>query len=343
MKAKISNIVNNERHELYTVLPLETPYSLFVDVCNACNFKCKFCAIQYANRELPFRKGCMDYDLFCKIINDLKQFSKPLKMLRLAANGEPLINKKLPEMIKCAKDAGVTEWIEFVSNASLLTPELNRKLVSAGLDRIRISIEGLGAEAYYEMSGVKIDWDQFVSNIKDLYDHRGKCKIYIKTVDAAVDTEEKKQTFFSVFGDMCDNISIEHVIPIWTGYDEINKDFEIETAEGLHGHKVKEIEVCPFPFYSFVVNPDGEVTVCCNDWERKISMGNAKSESIYDIWNGEKYYLFLLGMLEKGRKENFPIGCAKCQYPCFDAVDDLDSYREIIIEKFKGKYHEFSD
>lgn len=335
MKAKISNIVNAERHELYTVLPLKTPYSLFVDVCNACNFKCKFCAIQYADRKLPFRKMCMDYDLFCKIIDDVKQFSEPLKMLRLAANGEPLLNKRLPEMIKYAKEEGVTEWIEFVSNASLLSPELNRKLVSAGLDRIRISIEGIGEEEYYEMAGIRINWEQFISNIKDLYDHKGNCEIYIKTVDAAVDTEEKRQTFFAMFGDMCDKISVEHVIPIWTGYDEINKDFDIETAEGLHGHKIKEIEVCPFPFYSFVVNPDGEVTVCCNDWERKISMGNAMSESIYDIWNGEKYYRFLLGMLEKGRKINYPTGCAKCQYPCFDAVDELDGYREIVYNNFK--------
>ena len=86
-----------------------------------------------------------------------------------------------------------------------------------------------------------------------------------------------------------------------------------------------------------MINPDGEVTVCCNDWERKISMGNVTSESVYDIWNGEKYHNFLLGMLEKGRKENHPVGCAKCQYPCFDAVDDLDSYREIVLERFKQR------
>ena len=285
MKAKVSNIVNTNRHELYTVLPLKTPYSLFVDVCNACNFKCKFCAIQYANKKLPFRKMCMDYDLFRKVIDDLRKFPEPLKMLRLAANGEPLLNKRLPEMIEYAR-GGVTQWIEFVSNASLLTPELNRKLVSAGLDRIRISIEGIGEEQYYEMSGVKIDWNKFVANIKDLYEHKGNCEIYIKTVDAAVDTEEKREKFFSTFGDICDKISIEHVIPIWTGYDEIYQDFDIETAEGLHGHAVKELDVCPFPFYSFVINPDGEVTVCCNDWERKISMGNVTSESVYDIWNG---------------------------------------------------------
>lgn len=111
MKAKVSNIVNTNRHELYTVLPLKTPYSLFVDVCNACNFKCKFCAIQYANKKLPFRKMCMDYDLFRKVIDDLRKFPEPLKMLRLAANGEPLLNKRLPEMIEYARGGNTVDRI----------------------------------------------------------------------------------------------------------------------------------------------------------------------------------------------------------------------------------------
>ncbi len=45
----------------------------------------------------------MDYDLFRKVIDDLRKFPEPLKMLRLAANGEPLLNKRLPEMIEYAR------------------------------------------------------------------------------------------------------------------------------------------------------------------------------------------------------------------------------------------------
>ena len=49
MSAERKNIVNRDRVDLHAVLPLETPFSLFIDVCNACNFKCKFCAIQTEN------------------------------------------------------------------------------------------------------------------------------------------------------------------------------------------------------------------------------------------------------------------------------------------------------
>lgn len=106
MSAKYANIVNRERAKLENVLPLETPFSLFVDICNACNFKCKFCAIQYSKENLSFKKRTMDYNLFEKIIDDLSMFPEPLKMMRLTANGEPLLNKDLPKMIKLAKVGG---------------------------------------------------------------------------------------------------------------------------------------------------------------------------------------------------------------------------------------------
>ena len=81
MKAKKENIVNNNRHNLAEVIPMETPYSMFIDVCNACNFKCKFCAIQYAKRELHFPKMCMKYEDYKKVIDDIAGFKAPLKML----------------------------------------------------------------------------------------------------------------------------------------------------------------------------------------------------------------------------------------------------------------------
>jgi radical SAM protein with 4Fe4S-binding SPASM domain len=335
MKAENSNVVERERTRLEDVLPLDTPYSLFIDVCNACNFKCKFCAIQTSGRELKFKKQVMDINLYKKIIDDIKEFRKPLKMLRLAASGEPLINKNLAQMIAYAKEKGVTEHIEIVSNGSLLNPQLNRELVAAGLDRIRISIEAADAEGYYQMSGVRLDWKEFKNNINDLYMNRKQCEIYIKTVDAAVETEEKKQKFYTEFGDMCDKISIEHIVPVWADYDEIYDDFSINREEGLHGHKIKDVECCPFPFYSFVIQPDGQVTACCADWEREIIVGDVNVEKVKDIWEGGKYKNFLMGMLENGKNSNHKT-CAKCAYPCYDAVDNIDNYRMQILKKYKA-------
>lgn len=333
MKAERSNIVNTKRVNLGEVVPLAVPFSLFVDVCNACNFKCKFCAIQ--TKEIKsFKKQAMSWELYKKIVDDITEFPAPLKMLRLAANGEPLLNKDLPRMIAYAKEKKITEHIEIVTNASLLTPDLSDELIAAGLDRIRISIEAIDARGYEMMCGGKIEWSNFVHNIKYFFDHRQQCEVYIKTVDAAVKTEEDKEKFYKEFEEICDKISIEHVIPIWTDYKKIYDDFDIEMGEGLHGHEVKKINICPFPFYSFVINPDGEVTVCCNDWKRGIIVGNVQDESVRSIWGGQTYRKFLRGMIEKGRISNHST-CATCEYPMFDAVDDLDTYQDELLVRFK--------
>lgn len=332
MRAKFSNNVNADRNALHNVLPLDTPYSMFIDVCNVCNFKCKFCAVQCPDRELSFKRMCMSYIDFKKIIDDLKGFSRPLKMLRLYCNGEPLINRDLPEMIQYAKNAGVTGWLEIVTNASLLSPDLNKKLLGAGLDRIRISIEGVDEVAYQEISQSKIDWKRFVDNIRDLYDNKEQCEIYIKTVDVAVENEEQKEKFFATFGDICDKIFIEHIAPVWAGYNKINEDFSLSHM-GLNGVQVREVGICPFPFYACVVNPDGTVTACCSDWERKIILGNALTQNICDIWHGNKLRQFLKGMVQGGRN-SYPTICAKCEYPCYNASDDLDQYKDVLLEKF---------
>lgn len=330
--AERNNIVNKNRVNLGEALPLDTPFSLFIDVCNACNFKCKFCAIQTTEIE-NFKKTVMPWELYKKVVDDLTGFSSSLKMLRLTANGEPLINKDLPRMIAYAKEKQIAEHIEIVTNASLLTPELSELLITAGLDRIRISIEAIDAKGYEMMCGEKIDWNKFTSNLKYFYDHRKQCEVYIKTVDAAVKTEKEKEVFYKEFENMCDKISIEHVIPIWTDYEKIYDDFDIEKEEGLHGHKIKEVDICPFPFYSFVINPDGEVTVCCNDWRRGISMGNIQYENVCDIWHGERYRNFLRGMIKNGRLNNHST-CATCEYPKFDAVDNLDLYKDRLMKKY---------
>ena len=336
MKAEHNNIVNHDRKQLQEVIPLETPYSLFLDVCNICNFRCKFCAIQYSKRKLNFKKQVMGMQLFQKIVDDLTAFREPLKMLRLAANGEPLVNQNLPDMIRYAKERKVANWIEIVTNASLLSPQLSDQLVDAGLDRIRISIEAISEEEYFQIAGAQIDWDNFVKNIAYFYQNRKQCEVYIKIVDAAVDTKEKKKKFYQLFENMCDRIFIEHIIPIWADYEEINENFDIEKEAGLHGDMIREVRICPFPFYSFVINSDGQVTACCEDWERHIILGDLNKESVLEVWNGEIHRAFLKGMLKDGRHKNNHI-CSKCYYPNYDAVDNIDEYSEKILNSFKRK------
>ncbi len=51
-------------------------------------------------------------------------------------------------------------------------------------------------------------------------------------------------------------------------------------------------ELCQFPWSSMVIKSNGEVAMCVDDFNNEIILGDARKESLYDIWNGEKYRKF---------------------------------------------------
>jgi MoaA/NifB/PqqE/SkfB family radical SAM enzyme len=333
MIATRGNVENKVRNNLGEVLPLDTPYSLFIDVCNICNFKCRYCAIQIEDINSRWHKQAMSFELFKKIADDIKAFKSPLKMLRLGGNGEPLLNKDLPKMIRYARELGISEHIETVTNGSLFSEKMIDEIIDAGIDRIRISIQGINAEAYRKMSNSNIDWDKFINNLTYLYNNRKQCEIYIKTVNESVKSIEEQNKFYSIFERICDIISIENIVPVWAGYDKIHECFTIDDKAGLRGRKLKDVYVCPFPFYSCIINPDGQVTVCCMDWKRGIVIGDASANSIKEIWHGEEHHNFLFEMLKNGRRKCHEI-CSGCDYPEYDAIDDVDDYIDILLNKY---------
>ena len=115
MKAKIEPRINlNDRTPLETVIPLNTPFVIFVDPSSGCNFKCTYCPTGHLDliKKTGRYQGILKLDLFKKIIDDLNEFEKNIKVLRLYKDGEPFLNKNLHLMTKYAKDSKKVDYIE---------------------------------------------------------------------------------------------------------------------------------------------------------------------------------------------------------------------------------------
>ncbi|RLA98495.1 MAG: radical SAM protein, partial [Deltaproteobacteria bacterium] len=147
------------RVRLAEVLPLRTPFMIEIYPMYACNFFCKYCmmSLEKEKRGAISRKVVMDFDLYKKCIDDITTFPDKLKILRFAGIGEPLLHKKMADMVEYAASKDVADKIEIITNGSLLTPKLSDSLISAGLSRLIVSIQGTTKEKYKEISGVNID------------------------------------------------------------------------------------------------------------------------------------------------------------------------------------------
>ena len=243
MKAEVKSKLNLEqRIALQDVIPLESPFLLYVDPSSACNFRCQFCPTGHKDlvNKSDYRRSTLDYSLFKKLIADLSAFSQPLKVMRLNKIGEPLLNKKLADMIALAKDSGRVEYIDLATNGALFSPELLTRLVSAGLDRLNISLEGINAEQYKEHAKVDIDFEKFTDMVKWLYENKKQCEITIK-VPGNYLTEEQKLQFFDDFGNSCDRIFVEEIAPIWPGFDiEQRSGLKVQTEHGQYKQNLQE-------------------------------------------------------------------------------------------------------
>jgi organic radical activating enzyme len=160
----------------------------------------------------------MGMDIIESVARQSKEFENKYKLVSFMGHGEPLVNRKLPEMIRKIKAADIAERIDIITNASLLTPEYADELIDAGLDVLRISVQGVTKEAYRKTCNVNIDFKEFVKNIAYFYNNRKQCSIYIKTVDACLE-EGEDEIFYDIFSKISQRVYIDKVKSV---YDKVS-------------------------------------------------------------------------------------------------------------------------
>ena len=333
MKAKIKPRIDlKNRTQLENVIPLSVPFIINVDPSDACNFQCKFCPTgdRVLMKEIGRPLKVMDFSLYKKIIDDICEFEKNIKVLRLYKDGEPLINPDFAKMVRYAKEKNCAQKIDTTTNGSLLTPDLNREIIDAGLDRINISVEGINSEQYLNFSKYKLNFKKFVANIKDLYDNKKQCEIVIK-INGDILSDNDKDLFYEIFGDIADGVYIEHVMSCWPEF-ELN-DVQVNQKYGIYGQEIKEILVCPYPFYSFAINSDGKASLCFLDWSKKLIIGDVKKQSVKDIWNSQEMKEYQKMFLKKERK-NHPV-CGDCGQMTHGCADNIDDHTEELYGKLE--------
>jgi len=342
MKAQIKPRINLEnRTKLEEVIPLDTPFVLFIDPASACNFLCPFCPTGHRDMiDATGRfQGVMKYELFTKIIDDLNEFTKPIKVLRMYKDGEPFLNKNLHKMINYAKKNSFIEYIDTTTNASLMTPERLAPVLEAGLDKINISVDGMNNEQYKKFTGFDFNFEEFVSNVKWLDKNKGNCEVVIK-IPGDLITDDQKKEFYDTFGDLCDRIFIENFAPCWPEFD-VEEHTGIKITEGIYQQPIIPTDTCPYIFYSMSVNADGLVSSCFLDWGRKLIIGDAKEKSVRDIWHSKEMNS-LRNQHLMGLRKNNPV-CSQCGQLSHCLPDNIDKFRSEILPIFQEYAGEISN
>lgn len=329
MKAKKTPIIS-PMLTLAERVPLKTPLGIALSIGNICDFKCRYC--DFANvteeqkKEIGFKYHQMTMEEFDIFAEQLKAFDEPIKQLTFVSHGETLLNKELPKMIKRLKDDNMVGSVKITTNGNQLTHELSLKLIDAGLDLIKISIQGVTEEKYYDVCRTRVDLEKLREQIQFFYDNRKQCKVYIKVLDVALD-EGEEEVFYSMFENMCDNIFIEQC------FGDMAKSSDANKLDMYMG----DMKICPMPFYTFPIDVMGNVMPCCRLSEvafgKKSIIGNIFEKDLKNIWDEDFYELqkeLLADELEEGHI------CKNCDmfYSIAKEGDMLDQHVAEILKRY---------
>jgi radical SAM protein with 4Fe4S-binding SPASM domain len=341
MRAELKPYYDTNRKKLADIIPLPHPFTVYIELTRFCNFKCFYCI--HSTRDLPggeleklgYDIKHMEFKMYEDIIKQLSKFPRGIKRIVFSGLGEPLMNPRLPEMVKIAVDSKIVDRVEIITNGLLLTPEIADKLIEAGITNINISIQGINGDQYEETCGMKIDFDLFVKNLTYLYQHRKNTQIYIKAIDATLKSQENEETFFEIFGDISDRIYIEHLIVMQQQMNNLRS-----IVDGTKNFYNEEFDVnrkvCAPAFYFLQIGCDGNIFPCPIPGIGKgLSMGNMKNSTLLDIWNGENRKKLLRSMLEL-KKDTIP-ECSNCtNFNCInDPLENLDGDANKLVHFFE--------
>jgi radical SAM protein with 4Fe4S-binding SPASM domain len=338
VKAKIKPGYDKNRVSLADHVPLDTPFSIAIASSQKCNFRCSYCS-QSLSAEEKARRGynnvLMEWETFLHIIDQLKKFDQPIRRIAFTGLGEPLVNRRTPDMVKILQQEHLASvQVDLYTNGYSLDEEMAHRLADANLTRLRISLQGLNDEQYKKVCGVEVNFKRLRDKIAYFYEHRGNTILYVKIMDAQLEAGQEKE-FFDMFGDICDEIFIEHLALAQPAMG--NYEGHTDNARTMFGEIARERAVCHFPFFYLQIDAEGNVFPCPPlGLPRSFSFGSAGKTPLKEIWTGKLRHALLTSML-KGERKKLEM-CDGCQnFKCFtDESDNLDEKKEEILRRMEA-------
>jgi radical SAM protein with 4Fe4S-binding SPASM domain len=197
-----------------------------------------------------------------------------LYSVKLNYLGEPLMHPDVIEQVRYAKEKGLVD-VMFNTNGTLLTPDMSRNLLDAGIDKLFVSIDSPVAEVY-EKVRVGAKFDQVVSNIRAFYKIKREKYPHVQFRISMVllnENESDRELFVRTFRDTVDAIGFDE-------YRDMSDTSDKPIVEGF---------VCAQLYQRMFLRADGSVIVCCADDKMNYIVGNWKRTPLKDIWLGDRY------------------------------------------------------
>ncbi len=265
-----------------------------IESTNLCNAKCVFCP----RDEMHRRQGIMDMDLYKKIVDECAALG--ITHVRMHNYGEAFLDRQLVEKVRYAKEKGIAE-VGLISNGSLITEEIARGMIEAGLDAINISVDASGKETF-ERTRVNLKYDTVIGNVQNL-------------VRLRKEMGRKRPKLILSFVRQDNSADEQAVIREWSQVADMVHITDLHNWAGTRNAKSDVQYPCYRLWLTFTVLWDGRVSLCCADFDGRNVLGDLRTSTIAPVWNSPSYRAVRRQHLESGGPEI----CRSCDLPKKDS------------------------
>jgi len=279
------------------------PIHAQVETVSGCNANCIFCPNRKTALKVPIGEK-MDPALFKKIVDEL--LDGGVQRLSPYLNNEPLLDDTLPERIAyitTRKQKG--QYTKINSNGSLLTETMAKGLLDSGLDRLNFSVHGIEPEPYERVMGQKLD--RVLRNIDRFLElkragHYKKPRVRVSMLVTAI-LEPQLPRIREYWGARGVKINLNQL--------ENRGGHQGIVSNTIAAHPLERFDWCDRMFEQVFIAWTGQMILCCADWEQSTVMGDLRTDSIREIWNGRKYYALRRRFLDGKVKGMLCENCTK--------------------------------
>lgn len=321
-ESKIMNRINRQYGICDMDVVCQFPKNMLMELTNMCNDSCVFCA----NSKHTRKRGVIMPKLAERILKEA--YSLGTREVGFYQTGEPLLDQNLERYISFAKEVGY-EYVYITTNGALLTKERAERIVSAGVDSIKFSINASNSTDYMLIHG-KDEFDKVMENIIYLNtlrkETRSKFALYISYVVTRY-TEAQKDDFERNCKKYVDDI----VFADCTNQGGTMTN-EIANYLAVDSDVVMPVQgICSMIFNRLHITYEGYLTMCCVDFQNYLVIADLNEEKLKDAWNNQYARNLRTRHLQHDLKGTL---CFNCLNNCNEPIEPLrkEYATEVIMD-----------
>ena len=222
------------------------------------------------------------------------------KVIQLHGYGDPLLDRHMAEYVRLLYDAGFSTY--FSCNPANIDLLATYKMFDAGLSYIKYSIESVSDEENRKIRGKMRSFSDSYHDILKVLDYKQRHSLPVTIVITMLNLNRKNQKEeFAKLREAFQDLDVYLYLK--------SEDCQWYRNEYHANESIHWSEPCKHPWMTMTIKSNGEAASCMEDYNNEIILGDSKTQSLKEIWNGNEYREF--------RKQHLdPSTTLRCNHRC---------------------------